>query len=178
MNLLEKLELRLGDITEVRADAIVNAANRGLEGGGGVDGAIHRAAGAKRLQAALAPLRPCATGDAVVTPAFGLPARVIVHAVGPVWQGGHHDEEDLLASCYQRALQLAVEEGCRTVAFPSISTGAYGYPVEAASRTALREVKHFLERDEPLDRVIFVLHSDRDLDVYRQAASEVFGTDR
>jgi len=135
-----RLEAALGDITEERVDAIVNAANRQLRGGGGVDGAIHRAAGAERLQAACRAIGECAPGDAVVTDGFDLPARFIIHTVGPVWQGGSAGEPETLASCYRSVLARADEIGAGSVAFPAISTGVYGYPPELAAAVAVTTV--------------------------------------
>ncbi|CAN5890724.1 O-acetyl-ADP-ribose deacetylase [soil metagenome] len=162
-----------GDITKLQVDAIVNAANRSLLGGGGVDGAIHRAAG-PQLLAATRKLGGCATGDAKLTPGFDLPARYVVHTVGPVWRGGHDGEPQLLASCYQSCFRLAAENGVETLAFPSISTGVYGYPVEQAGRIALLEAKHFFGRDSLLKKVVMVCFSAHDLNVYREAYAEVF----
>jgi len=135
-----RLEAALGDITEERVDAIVNAANRQLRGGGGVDGAIHRAAGAERLQAACRAIGECAPGDAVVTDGFDLPARFIIHTVGPIWQGGSAGEPETLASCYRSVLARADEIGAGSVAFPAISTGVYGYPPELAAAVAVTTV--------------------------------------
>ncbi|MFI5040311.1 MAG: O-acetyl-ADP-ribose deacetylase [Acidimicrobiales bacterium] len=134
------IEAVMGDITRQEVDAVVNAANRHLAGGGGVDGAIHRAAGARELRAACARIGRCATGDAVATPGFGLPARWIIHAVGPRWRGGSHGEAELLASAYRRSLEVAEELGATSVAFPAISTGIYGYPPDDAARVAVETI--------------------------------------
>lgn len=135
-----RLEAARGDITAERVDAVVNAANRHLRGGGGVDGAIHRAAGADRLQAACRALGECPPGQAVVTDGFALPARFIIHTVGPVWRGGREGEADVLASCYRNALAVADEIGALSVAFPAISTGIYGYPPDEAAAVAVTTV--------------------------------------
>lgn len=163
-----------GDITRVPADAIVNAANSALAGGGGVDGAIHRAGG----PAIMADLerrhgrgRHCPTGSAVVSDAGDLEARIVIHAVGPVWRGGAAGEPELLASAYRTALDLAAEEGCRSVAFPSISTGIYGYPVEEAARVARTTVASWIaERPDALDSITFVLFSTDTLRAFEEAA--------
>lgn len=136
-----RVEAIRADITTMHVDAVVNAANRALAGGGGVDGAIHRAAGAEDLQRACAQLGGCETGEAKATPGFALPARWIIHTVGPVWRGGGHGEAGLLASCYRRSLAVAAELGARHVAFPAISTGVYGYPPDEAARIAVRGVQ-------------------------------------
>jgi O-acetyl-ADP-ribose deacetylase (regulator of RNase III) len=164
------LKLVVGDITHVTADAIVNAANSALAGGGGVDGAIHRAGGESIMQD-LDRIRGttggCATGSAVVTGAGRLPARFVFHAVGPVYRGGNHGEAELLASCYRTCLNLAEEHAVQTIAFPSISTGVYGYPVSEAARIALKEVTEHLEREAiRLIEVKFVLFSQADYQVY------------
>jgi len=160
-----------GDITEIETDAIVNAANSSLMGGGGVDGAIHRKGGpkileeCKRIRATEWP-KGLPTGKAVITSAGNLKAKHVIHTVGPVWRGGNRGEPELLAQAYQNSLRLAVSQGLKTVAFPSISTGAYGYPVEDACRVALEAVKEFLEKEDRLDEVVFVLFSESALEVY------------
>lgn len=157
-----RIEMRQGDITTLAVDAIVNAANRALAGGGGVDGAIHRAAGAAQLHAACRELGGCETGDAKITPGFNLPARYIIHTVGPVYGGGRRGEPDLLASCYRRSLEVASEHGLRTIAFPAISTGVYGYPFEAATEIALRTTAEYLARHPDIERVVFVFFGSAD----------------
>lgn len=158
------------DITTLTVDAIVNAANRSLLGGGGVDGAIHRAAGPELLEACRA-LGGCDTGDAKITPGFRLPARYVIHTVGPVWDGGRHGEAELLASCYRRSLELAVEHGVRSIAFPSISTGAYGFPIEDAAPTAVKTVRAFLVASHLTMDVSFCCFSVSDLAFYRAVLS-------
>jgi len=159
-----KIEARLADITTLAVDAVVNAANRDLAPGGGVCGAIHRAAGPE-LAAACAPLRPCPTGQARLTPGFRLPARFVVHAVGPVWQGGRSDEPELLASAYRASLEAARDAGARSIAFPAISTGIYGYPLREATRVAVATVRAFADPG-PIERVIFACFAREALDAY------------
>ncbi|MCX5708776.1 MAG: O-acetyl-ADP-ribose deacetylase [Candidatus Omnitrophica bacterium] len=169
-----RIELIKGDITKVMADAIVNAANSTLLGGGGVDAAIHRAAGPKLL-AECATLKGCATGSAKITKGYNLPAKFVIHTVGPVWSGGKHSEEKLLAGCYSNCLSLAREHSLESIAFPSISTGAYRFPIKPASRIALNTVKTCLEKDPGvLKKVIFVLFSDNDLAVYQENYRDLF----
>jgi O-acetyl-ADP-ribose deacetylase (regulator of RNase III) len=169
-----------GDITETATDAIVNAANHTLMGGGGVDGAIHRRGG-PQIHAECLKIRQTVypngvpTGKAVMTGAGNLKTKKVIHAVGPVWRGGGRGEAELLAAAYVNSLELAIAAGLKTVAFPSISTGAYGYPVELASRVALGAVKAFLTKKEGVVEVVFVLFSQADLQIYRAAAVEVFG---
>lgn len=143
-----------GDITRLKVDAIVNAANKSLLGGGGVDGAIHRAAGPE-LREACAKLGGCDTGEAKITPGFKLPARYVIHTVGPVWGGGERGEDRLLAACYRNALSLALEHGLASIAYPAISTGAYGFPPDRAAHIALRTVLATLKDNESLERVVF-----------------------
>jgi O-acetyl-ADP-ribose deacetylase len=157
-----RIEMQQGDITRLAVDAIVNAANVALAGGGGVDGAIHRAAGREQLQAACGQLGGCAPGDAKITPGFRLPARHIIHTVGPVYRDGRHGEPETLASCYRRSLEVAVENGLETLAFPAISTGIYGYPFAAATEVALRSTAEFLGRHDEIERVIFAFFSPED----------------
>jgi len=159
MDGLGRIELAQGDITAHAADAIVNAGNSSLLGGGGVDGAIHRAGGPSILEECRL-LGGCATGDAKATGAGRLPASHVIHAVGPVWNGGGHGEDELLASCHRRSLELAAGLECRTVAFPAISTGVYRFPVERAAGIALRTTAEELGRHEAIERVTFVLFSD------------------
>jgi O-acetyl-ADP-ribose deacetylase (regulator of RNase III) len=156
-----------GDITQLDVDAIVNAANTSLLGGGGVDGAIHRAAGPELL-AACRKLNGCATGDAKITPGFRLQARFVIHAVGPVWGGGAHDERKLLASCYRRSLEVAAENGVKTIAFPSISTGVYGFPKDLAAPIAIGTVRAFALANASIESVTFCCFSAEDLALYNE----------
>ncbi|MFP9113324.1 O-acetyl-ADP-ribose deacetylase [Flavobacterium sp. RHBU_3] len=159
-----------GDITKITADAIVNAANSSLLGGGGVDGAIHRAGGAQILEECRAIRNrqgKCKTGEAVITTAGNLAAKYVIHTVGPVWNGGHKNEPELLANCYKNSLSLAVENSVATIAFPNISTGIYGYPKEGAARVAVAAVKEFLEQESGIETVTFVCFDDDNYNLYK-----------
>jgi len=176
-----KLRLVQGDITEMETEAIVNAANPSLMGGGGVDGAIHRKGGpkileeCKRIRATEWP-NGLPTGKAVITSGGNLKAKYVIHTVGPIWRGGNSGEPELLAEAYRNSLKLAVSKGLKTIAFPSISTGAYGYPIEKACRVALTTVKEFLEKEDKLDMVVLVLFSKRDFEIYKETAKEIMAS--
>ena len=161
-----------GDITAQKVDAIVNAANTSLLGGGGVDGAIHRAAGPALLEECRT-LNGCAIGEARITNGYRLPARWVIHTVGPVWRGGRNQEDELLARCYRNSLALAVQHDVRTIAFPSISTGAYGFPLERATRIAVSEVRRFLETDDSIKKVIFVCFGEQAYRTYLDVVREL-----
>ncbi len=169
---MDRIEIIQGDITRQASDAIVNAANTSLLGGGGVDGAIHRAAGPELL-AECRTLHGCRTGEAKITRGYRLPARFVIHTPGPVWHGGGHGEEALLASCYRSCLTLAVENGCKTVDFPSISTGVYHFPLEKASRIALSTIAAFLREHPELTRVRMVCFDEKTKGYYDRALEEL-----
>lgn len=162
-----KIQLLQTDITSLQVDAIVNAANNSLTGGGGVDGAIHRAA-SPALREYCISLKGCETGDAKITPGFLLPAKYVIHAVGPVWNNGTEGEESLLAMCYQNSLQLAVENNIQTIAFPCISTGAYRFPFEKAAFIALKAIDTFLKTNHSIEKVFLVVFSDKDFQQYER----------
>lgn len=162
-----RIEIVPGDITRLDVDAVVNAANAQLRPGGGVCGAIHRAAG-RNLREACAKIGGCKTGDAVATDGYDLKARYVIHTVGPVWHGGGRNEEALLASCYRTSLKIAKEIGARSVAFPAISTGVYGFPLDRATAIAVATVRDFLRDDDSIDRVVFSVFGDAAEDAYRR----------
>jgi O-acetyl-ADP-ribose deacetylase (regulator of RNase III) len=161
----KRMEVLQGDITKLKVDAIVNAANTSLLGGGGVDGAIHRAAGPELLEYNKK-LGGCPTGEAKISPGFNLPAKYIIHTVGPVWDGRKNSEDELLANCYRNSLKLAVENGVKRIAFPAISTGVYRFPLERAAKIAVSEVSCFLNQNEIIEKVIFICFDDDNFKAY------------
>ncbi len=163
---MKKIELIQTDITTLEVDAIVNAANSSLLGGGGVDGAIHRAAGPQLLEEC-SKLNGCPTGEARITRGYLLPAKQVIHTVGPVWYGGDNNEEQLLASCYKNSLTLALEHGIKSIAFPNISTGVYRFPKIRAAEIAIREVSTFLEKHKKIERIIFAVFDEENYQIYR-----------
>ncbi len=172
MSAKEQIHIAKGDITRVKTDAIVNAANTSLLGGGGVDGAIHRAAGPKLL-AECKTLGGCPTGQAKITGGYRLPADYVIHTVGPVWHGGRHNERELLAGCYRNSLMLANEKKMATIAFPSISTGAYHFPVDEAAEIALEEMIRFLSRHDFPHKIMMICYSDPDYQVYKSTYKQL-----
>ncbi len=162
---MERFKIITGDITTLAVDAIVNAANQTLLGGGGVDGAIHQAAGPMLLEECRG-LGGCQTGQAKITKGYQLPAKWVIHTVGPIWQGGDHQEEELLRRCYRSCLELAVRHNVKTIAFPSISTGAYHFPVNRAAEIAIATIQEFLSEDQTLEQVLFVCYDERTAIVY------------
>ncbi len=164
------IEILLADITQLEVDAIVNAANSSLLGGGGVDGAIHRAAG-PGLLAECRTLNGCPTGEAKMTAGYQLPARHIIHTVGPVWQGGRNRERELLASCYRNCLAIATGNHLKSIAFPNISTGVYGFPKPEAAKIAVQTVKDYLKEDQSVEKVIFCCFDNENLSLYQEIIS-------
>ena len=169
---LWRIELHKGDITKFDTDAIVNAANQSLLGGGGVDGAIHRAAGPELLEECKS-LNGCEVGEAKITQGYNLKARFVIHTVGPVWRGGEEGEGEKLANCYKNSLNLAKENEIQRITFPAISTGAYGYPIEEAARIAVREAAKFLSENNLPEKILFTTFSQHDLDMYKEALDEL-----
>lgn len=169
---MERIDVIRGDITRIETDAIVNAANKTLLGGGGVDGAIHRAAGPELLEECRR-LNGCETGQAKITKGYRLPAKHVIHTVGPIWRGGEYDEDRLLASCYKNSLLLALENGIKTIAFPSISTGAYRFPLERAAQIAMREIYGFLKQNAGIEKVFMVCFDERTKQAYKEALEAV-----
>ncbi len=168
-----KIEIVKGDITKINTEAIVNAANKTLLGGGGVDGAIHRAAGPKLLEETKT-LGGCKTGQAKITKGYNLPAKYVIHTVGPIWHGGGNNEEKKLADCYWNSLSLAKKHNIKSIAFPAISTGVYRFPKRQAALIALKTIKNFLEQNKNLEKIVFVLFSDNDLKIYRELYRKIF----
>ena len=170
--MVERIRILRGDITQLKVDAIVNAANTSLLGGGGVDGAIHTAAGPELLEYCKT-LGGCLTGHAKITPGFNLRAKYIIHTAGPVWRGGNYNEDELLASCYKNSLRMAVKNKISTIAFPAISTGVYGFPLERACSIALNTTTEFLNVNESISKVVFICFDDRTFKVYNQLFKEI-----
>jgi len=164
---MDRIELHNGDITKLKVDAIVNAANTTLLGGGGVDGAIHRAAGPKLLEECKI-LNGCHTGEAKITKGYNLPAKFVIHTVGPIWNDGKHNEENLLANCYNNSLEIAKANRIKSIAFPAISTGIYHFPLELATKIAVKEVRKFLSSNQNIEKVIFVCFDESTYNVYNK----------
>jgi len=173
---MQKLVIIEGDITKIEVDAIVNAANKTLLGGGGVDGAIHRTAGPNLLEECKT-LGGCETGEAKITKGYNLPSKYVIHTVGPIWMGGNNNEDELLALCYKNSLKLAVENDIKTIAFPSISTGAYGFPVNRAARIAVNEINKFIESEDgdKISKVFIVCFDSGTYESYLTAKNEICG---
>ncbi len=164
---MNRIEILKGNITTVEVDAIVNAANKSLLGGGGVDGAIHQAAG-PGLTDECRSLNGCGTGEAKITSGYNLPAKFVIHTVGPIWTGGGQKEEEQLANCYLNSLRIASNMKVKTIAFPNISTGAYGYPKDLAARVAISQVQKYLEENEDIEKVYFVIFDDENMEIYNR----------
>ena len=171
----QRIQIVEGDITKQAVDAIVNAANTSLLGGGGVDGAIHRAAGPELLEETRK-IGGCPTGEARVSKGYRLPAKWVIHTVGPVWAGGHKNEDRLLANCYRNSFEAARDLGIKTIAFPSISTGVYRFPLERATKIALEETRRFLETDKRMEKIVFVCFGQKVLNTYQDVARQIFGS--
>jgi len=176
---MQKLVIIEGDITKIEVDAIVNAANKTLLGGGGVDGAIHRTAGPNLLEECKT-LGGCETGEAKITKGYNLPSKYVIHTVGPIWMGGNNNEDELLALCYKNSLKLAVENNIKTIAFPSISTGAYGFPVNRAARVAVNEINKFFESEDgdKISKVFIVCFDSGTYESYLNAKNEICGNEK
>lgn len=172
MSVKERISIVEGDITKLAVDAIVNAANNSLLGGGGVDGAIHWAAGPKLLDECIT-LNGCETGDAKITGGYNLPARHVIHTVGPIWRGGNNGEPEKLASCYRKSMEVAVANGVQTIAFPAISTGVYGYPLEEAAQITVSQVVECLNEMPSIKNVTFVLFGAKNYDIYKAILSNL-----
>lgn len=170
--MISRIDLQQGDITKLKVDAIVNAANTSLLGGGGVDGAIHRAAGSMLLEECRK-LNGCNTGEAKITKGYNLQAKYVIHTVGPVWNGGNQNEDELLANCYRNSLSLAVKNGIKSIAFPAISTGVYKFPLDRATKIAVDEASNFLQNENPIDKIIFVCFDDKTYQIYKSYLNEL-----
>ncbi|MBL7110448.1 MAG: O-acetyl-ADP-ribose deacetylase [Bacteroidales bacterium] len=168
---MSRIEVLKGNITSLEVDAIVNAANKSLMGGGGVDGAIHSEAG-PGLTEECRSLNGCGTGEAKITSGYNLPAKFVIHTVGPIWTGGGQNEEEQLAGCYLNSLRIASNIKLKTIAFPNISTGAYGYPKELAATIAISQVKRYLEENEEIEKVYFVIFDDENLEIYNRMLNQ------
>jgi O-acetyl-ADP-ribose deacetylase (regulator of RNase III) len=171
----KRIEVVLGDITRQQVDAVVNAANEALIFGGGVSGAIHKAAGPALFEECRT-LGGCTEGEAKITGGYRLPARFVIHTVGPVWEGGEYGEDEVLAQCYRNSLSLAVQNGVKTIAFPAISAGVYEFPLERATRVAVAEVKWFLDQDSTIEKVLFVCFSQEVYDCYQETVRNIIDT--
>jgi len=171
-----RIDIVTGDITKLAVDAIVNAANSSLLGGGGVDGAIHRGAGPE-LYEECKKLKGCPTGEAKITKGYRLPAKHVIHTVGPIWNGGDRKEDEKLSRCYRNSLALAAENSLKTIAFPAISTGAYGFPMDRATRIAIREVITFLEKNPTFEKVTFCCFGSNALELYQKILTEMLATE-
>lgn len=170
--MISRIDVQQGDITKLNVDAIVNAANTSLLGGGGVDGAIHRAAGPKLLEECRK-LNGCNTGEAKITKGYNLQAKYVIHTVGPIWNGGIQNEDELLANCYRNSLSLAIENGIKSIAFPAISTGVYRFPLDRATKIAVDEASNFLQNENSIDKIIFVCFDDKTYKIYKSYLNEL-----